>query len=260
MDFTIPVSVGSFILIVCLLVMLRSKNSRFEVKPADIIVAVVPVILFLLVTGKLQKFEIGESGIKMEAAFVKASTSAIAGQITSLKGLPSEPIQVDPKMGVGEISRLIKRKTEGLLFRIGHGGYYGPAIKEYLVRLAHEPFLKYIIIENPDGTFFGMANARELASIFESHEGQAPLYNAQDFADWLNRTNKEALSQLPGFLSSQSALSKEADKGQALQKMEELNIETLPVLDQGKRFIGIVDRSRLTASLLIDVTKNLDYK
>jgi hypothetical protein len=78
MDMMIPLSVGSFVLILALLVLIRAKNSRFEVKPADIVVAVVPVIVFLLVTGKLQKFEIGEGGVKIETAFVKASTSAIA--------------------------------------------------------------------------------------------------------------------------------------------------------------------------------------
>lgn len=72
---TIIPSVGGFIAILALLVLLRAKSSRFEVKPMDIIVAVVavvPVVLFLLLTGKLQTFEIGEGGLKIEAAFVTA--------------------------------------------------------------------------------------------------------------------------------------------------------------------------------------------
>jgi hypothetical protein len=77
-DITIPLSVCSFVFIIALLVLIRAKNSRFEVKPADIVVAVVPVVVFLLVTGKLQKFEVGEGGVKIETAFVKASKSAIA--------------------------------------------------------------------------------------------------------------------------------------------------------------------------------------
>ncbi len=257
MDITIPLSVGSFVLILAVLVLLRAKSSRFEVKPADVVVAVVPVVVFLLVTGRLQKFEIGEGGVKIETAFVKASTSAIASQVTPLVGLPSEPIQLDPKRGVEEIPRLIERKTEGLLFRLGHGGYWGPAIEQYFVMLAKEPFLKYMIIENSDGTFFAMANARELTALFQT---QRPPYTAKDFAEWLNRGNKEAIARLPGFIASQNAVNKETDKGQALQKMEALNIDTLPVVDDKKRFAGIVNRSRLTASLLIDVAKNLEKK
>ncbi len=247
-------SVGSFVAILAVLVLLRAKNSRLEVKPADIVVAVLPVLVFLLVTGKLQKFEIGEGGVKIETAFVEASKSSIVSQVSPLAGLPSEPIRIDPKRGVEDIPKLIAHKTEGLLFRLGHGGYWGPAISEYFKLLAKQPFLKYIIIENPDGTFFAMADARELIELFQA---ERPPYTARDFAKWLNKADKTALSKLPGFISAKDAVTKDTDKGQALRKMEELNLDTLPVIDEAKRFVGIVNRSRLTASLLIDVAASL---
>ena len=184
MDTTIVMSIGSFMLIVAVLVILRAQNSRFEVKPTDIIVAVVPIVVFLLVTGKLQKFEVGEGGVKIETAFVKASTSAIVSQVSPLTGLPTKPVRLDPKRGVGDIPRLIAHKTEGLLFRLGHGGYWGPAIKEYFRLLAKQPFLKYLVIENSDSTFFAMADARELIALFQAEH---PPFTAEDFAKWLNR-------------------------------------------------------------------------
>lgn len=255
MDVTAVISVGSFMLIIAVLVLLRARNSHFEVRPADIVVAVLPVVVFLLVTGKLQKFEIGESGVKIETAFVKASASAIVSQVTPLTGLPSEPIRLDPKRGVEDIPQLIARKTEGLLFRLGHGGYWGSAIEDYFRLLSRQPFLKYLIIENPDRTFFAMADARELTELFLA---ERPPYTARDFAEWLNAANKEALARLPGFIASQHAVRKEADKGQTLRKMEALNVDTLPVVDNKGSFAGIVNRSRLTASLLIDVAENLE--
>ncbi len=90
MNAAIVLSVGGFALILATLVLLRAKSSRFEVKPADIVVAVVPVLVFLLVTGKLQKFEIGEGGVKIETAFVKASASTIDPQVTPLAGIAAE--------------------------------------------------------------------------------------------------------------------------------------------------------------------------
>ncbi len=254
MDTVTLASVGSFVAILAVLVLLRAKNSRLEVKPADIVVAILPVVLFLLVTGKLQKLEIGESGVKIETAFVEASKSAIVSQIAPLAGLPAEPIRMDPKRGVEEIPKLIQHKTEGLLFRLGHGGYWGPAISEYFRMLAKQPFLKYIIIENPDGTFFAMADARELIELFQA---ERPPYSARDFAKWLNKADTKALSQLPGFVSAKDAVSKDADKGEALRKMEALNLDNLPVIDKTGRFVGILNRSRLTASLLIDVVSAL---
>jgi hypothetical protein len=255
MDTATVISICSFVLIIAVLVLIRARNSRFEVKPADIVVAVLPIVVFLLVTGKLQKFEIGEGGVKIETAFVKASTSAIVSQVTPLTGLPSVPIRLDPKRGVEEIPKLIARKTEGLLFRLGHGGYWGPAIKEYFRLLARQPFLKYLIIENPDGTFFAMSDARELTGLFQA---ERPPYSASDFAEWLNAANREALARLPGFIASQHSVTKEADKSQTLRKMEALNLSTLPVVDNKRHFVGIVNQSRLTASLLIDVAENLE--
>jgi CBS-domain-containing membrane protein len=39
--------------------------------------------------------------------------------------------------------------------------------------------------------------------------------------------------------------------------MESMNVDTLPVVNKDKRFVGIVNRSRLTASLIIDVANEL---
>lgn len=203
MNMKVGLLIGSFLIILAVLVLLRSMNSRFEVKPADIVVAVIPIAVFLLVTGKLQKFEIGAGGVKIETAFVKASASAIISQVTPLTGSLSVPIRLDPKRGVEEITQLIARKTEGLLFRLGHGRYWGSAIREHLRLLTKQPFLKYLIIENPDGTLFAMADARELTGMFQAKN---PPYTAMDFAKWLNKANGEALAQLPGFIASQHAV------------------------------------------------------
>jgi len=50
---------------------------------------------------------------------------------------------------------------------------------------------------------------------------------------------------------------KGTDKFEALLKMEELNVDWLPAVNDQQRFAGIVERSRLMASLLIDVTQSL---
>jgi CBS domain protein len=254
MDRTVWISIAVFVGILVLLMLLRGRNANFEIKATDIVVAVLPIVIFLLITGKIQRFEVGE--LKIETAFVKASNSAIASQVTPLIGLPSEPIRIDPKMGVEQIPRLIKDQAQGLSFRLGFGGYYGPAIRDYLVVLTKQPFLRYIIIQNPDGTFFAMADARALADQLTSLSSPPP-FTADDLANWLNSADKTSLKRLPGFIGSESAVSDTTDKAQALQRMESLNVDTLPVVDKGKRFVGIVNRSRLTASLILEVANDL---
>ena len=109
-------------------------------------------------------------------------------------------------------------------------------------------------MEDKDGTFFSFVDARELTALLMSAN---PPYTSKEFAEWLNLSDKSSLKKLPGFISSESAVSETTDKSQALQLMESLNADNLPVINKDKRFAGIVNRSRLTASLIIDVAKQL---
>ncbi len=262
MDRTVGLSVATFVVILALLIFLRARNNAFEVKPTDIVVAILPIIIFLLVTGKIHALEVG--GLKVETAIVNATNSPITSQVTPLTGLPSEPIRIDQKAGIEEIPQLIKNKTQGLVFILGRGGYYyGPAIRDYLVSLTKQPFLQYIILENPDHTFFGIADARALADLLSSASpptamsGASAALDYETLARWLNSPDKPALKHLPGFISSEQAVTETTDKDQALQLMESLRVDTLPVVNRDSRFAGIVNQSRLTASLILDVAKEL---
>jgi len=241
-----------FVLIIVAMITLRIKISeKFEVKNSDILIALIPVALWLILTGKIQKLEFGE--FKIEAAFVEASRTAIAKQITPVK-LPVESVKMDPKRGVAEIPQLISSKTEALLFELGYGGYYGPAIEEYLQELSKYSFFRFIIITSRDGKFVGIADAPELNSIFLA---RGATYNSEAFAQWINKSDIASLSKLPGFVSAKDAVKKDTDKQTGLERMEALNIETLPVIDEGGKFVGIINRSRLTSSLILDVANKL---
>lgn len=256
MELTILISIAIFIGVVALLAYLRMKSgNKFEIKNSEIAIALIPIVLFLLLTGKIQKFEFGD--LKIEAAFVQASQAAIKSQISELEGLPVETLRSDSKEGVGRIPELVRRKTQALVFRMGHGGYYGPAIEQYLDELTKYPFFQYIVINNNDGTLFGMIDAMEVAATIKSYDG---LFNSRDFANWLNRSDAGQLAGIPGFTSTEHSLHQDADKKAALELMESLNLEALPVVDGQQRLVGIVNRSRLTASLIIDVTKHLEGK
>ena len=254
MSITLILSIGTFIAILTLLLVLRARNSTLEIRATDIVVATLPVLIFLLVSGKIQKLEFGEGGVKIETAFVKASVAEINSQVTAVTGLPMEPTRVDIKESISAIPQLLEKKTEGLSFRLGYGGYYGPAIQDYLARLTAQPYLKYIIIENNDGTFFGMADARQLYAMLSNPYGQV---KADELARWLANSNRASFTKLPGFIAAEHAVKPSADKSQTLQLMEQLNVDILPVVSEQKMYLGIVNRARLVASLILDVAKDL---
>ena len=254
MPTTLIISIGTFIAILAFLLLLRTRNSKLEIRVTDIVVAILPVLIFLLVSGKIQKLEFGEGGVKIETAFVKASTSQINSQVTSIAGLPMETTRTNVKESISAIPQLVEKKTEGLTFRLGYGGYNGPAIQEYLARLTAQPYLKYIIVENNDGTFFGMADARQLYAMLSNPYGQV---KADELARWLANSNRASFSKLPGFIAAEHAAKPSGDKSQTLQLMEQLNVDILPVVNEQKMYLGIVNRARLVTSLILDVAKDL---
>lgn len=240
----------TFALIICVIMILRVKiGEKFKIEYSYIVLAIIPVVLWLLLTGKIQKLEVGE--LKIETAFVEASRTPVSKQIKLVR-LPVETLTMNPKGGSDDIPQLVRDKTEALTFRLGYGHYYGPVIEDYLNQLCVYPFFKHIIINQNDEKFFGLLNAREVKSIFSVDERRY-----EDFAYWINHSNRDSLLKLEGFVSVNEAIRKDTDKQTALERMETLNIETLPVISEEGIFVGVVERSRLTSSLIIDVAKKV---
>lgn len=252
---TVIIALGIFAVVLALLVALRAKTgNRIDIKNSDIVLALVPVALWLFLTGKIQEFAFGE--VKIVAAIKLASKSPVGPQVSKLTlATVSEPVRTMSKGGPEVIPQMIDTKSQALSFTIGQGGYAGPAIADYLDQLTQYPFLRYIVMNNPDGSFFGIADARQIADIIRASR---PRVDATNLADWLNSANKAELEALPGFIPSENALHKSDDKQKALDRMNSLDVQVLPVLDEAGRFDGIVDRSKLTASILTEIAEHLE--
>jgi hypothetical protein len=213
----------------------------------------VPVGLLLFLTGKIGKLELAEFSI--EAAFVKAAESGVSAQVADLSALPVETIEVATKGGVGDIPRLIEKGSEALSFRLGYSGYNAGAIDDYVDRLTQAGALRYLVFTREDGSFFGLVDAKRLAGMLRGRR-----LHSNDLARWLAQSDEEPLAQLPGFISAANALSVQSDKRTALQAMENLATDQLPVVDEAGRLTGIVDRSRLSSSMLVDIAAQLGAK
>ena len=253
MELILIFSLLAFAAVIGLLVWLRtSTDNKVEIKNSDIILGLLPVVLILFLSGKIESFEFGD--LKVKAAFEQASSKEINSQVNLLQGIPVRELESDTKQSVNKIPQLIRNKTESLEFRLGHGGYYWSAIRDYFAALRSHSLLKYVIVNNNDGTFFGMFEAGQLVNYLEAERSNARY---AEFEKFLNESDGDALLELPGFIGSDRAVSNNADRSNALTKMESNNLNFLPVINDAKRLQGIVERSRLTASLILDVTKQL---
>jgi hypothetical protein len=240
----------------------RAKTGgKYEIKTIDLVIVLVPLFLWLIGTGKIQKVAIGGVEFETAQAFIGASEKPIDAQVAR-----TTPVTIDDvvntveratKGGIDRIPKRSENKTEALEFRLGHGGYWGPAIQKYFESLSAHSFLRYAIIYYQDGSFFGVYNARDLLDYFRLKGALA--YHS--FAQYLNRADTSSLNSLkdlPGFTPGEYAVISVSNKRFVLQEMEKRNKEVLPVVDSKKRFIGVVERNRLTTSLIIDVATELE--
>src|SRR6266849_4934017 len=241
---TLFIALALFGIFLALLVWLRAgSGNRIDIKNSDVVLALVPVALWLFLTGKIQEFGFGE--VKIVAAFKVATKAPVDNQIS--KVLPVDAVPIYEKGGSDEIPRAIKNKSQALSFRLGRNYYSGRAILQYLDELTQYPYLRYVVVNNPDDTFFGLADARQLAAILRSAERVAesaasphpvaageqtpmgerpgPRLTAQHLADWLNAGNKAELETLPGFIAAANALDQKADRQKALERMNTLDAQ-----------------------------------
>jgi CBS domain-containing protein len=253
---------GGLLLFALSIILRATSGGKYDIRPVDLILVLVPVFLWLFATGKITKFNI--AGVEMETtaeAFLSATEQPI-----DFASLPASESSIDDvmqnvemarKTGVQEIPNLIRKKTEALEFKLGFGGYWGPAIEKYFETLGTAGFLKYVIIYDRERDLFGVYAAPPLL-IFLQNEG-AKGY--ESFARALNRADAKArqrLQGLPGFIGVADGVTPKTSKQKALETMERIDASFLPVVDETKRFKGILHRDRIISSLIIEVTKAME--
>jgi hypothetical protein len=239
-------------------VALRSATGgKVEITLNDAIIAAIAAALALLVSGKLSKVVVGSEGVTIETARDAILSSAAQPISQQVKPLPVAPLEQALKGGLAEMPDMVRRRVQGLDFMLGFGGYDQAVIKSYLETLTRYDFFRFIIVLTPDNRLFGMIDARSLLTLLQDPSSGETF---QDFATLLSRGNdadRRKLSQLPGFVPASDAVTKQADKRDVLDRMEKSGREWLPVVNAQGQLDGVVDRSRLTASIILDVTNQL---
>jgi hypothetical protein len=236
-------------------VALRSATAgKVQITLNDTIIAAIGAVLALLVSGKLAKMVISPTGITVERAIISSAAQPIAAQVTPL---PVAPVTQEVKGAVTAIPDMVRRRVQGLDFILGSGGYDPDVISTYLEGLTQYDFFRYVIFLTPDRRLFGMIDARALFAVLKDQESQVKF---KDFAGLVNSGGdlaRNALTRLPGFVPASDAVKHQSDKHSVLEQMEKLRRDWLPVVNEEGQLDGIVERSRLIASMILDVTNQL---
>jgi CBS domain-containing protein len=255
-------AVGAILVVGSVLLRVQS-GGRYEFKTGDLVFLIVPLVLVSLATGKIKGLDLFGVKADLSTLWVEAAQAKIEKQIAPASSASVQDVvrsmEVGAKGGSEDLQRLLQRRVEALEFRLGYGGYNGPAIKAYLEALSGSSHLRSIVVNNQDGTLFGMYVARDLLGFLRvtGEQGYADLSQMLNRGDVAARTE---LKKLPGFVSAESAVAAATSKREALARMEQINVDSLPVVDNARRFGGTVERGKVMASLILAVTDKVENR
>jgi hypothetical protein len=244
------------------------SGGTFEIRWSEVTLLVLPVLLWSLASGQFESFRLSSTGLQIKTAFQRAASKQVV--------LDDKIVRLAmPKMSRKESSSklyIVKRKhpeTLDLQLRQDEG-YDQGALMEYIYDLTDTAGFKYFLFfdKAPSKPFLGGIGAPDLCrSLAESNTNSGlpatqdqPTMSVSMLTEILNcKRDFEPIRRLRGFVDRDQALRKSADKRTALTRMEELGTTWLPVVDRGK-LVGVVDRSELSAGLLMDVVKALEAR
>lgn len=236
-------------------------GGKYEIKTIDLVFLIIPLLTVALATGKIKGLDMFGVRADLSALWSEVANTKIEKQVapsaTASVQDAISAVEMAGKGGVNELQRMIERKVEALQFKLGYGGYYGPAIKAYFDALSGSSYLRVVVIDHPDGKLFGIYDAADLIGYLRvgGEQGYA------QFQRLLNAGNAAAqaeLAKLPGFVGADQAVTISTSKRDALARMEAVKTDSLPVVNEQKRFVGTVGRNKLTASLILAVTDRLE--
>jgi len=249
--------------------MQRRAHGKPEIRPTDLALLLLPFLTWLLMSGQITK--LGFAGVEVEVrqAILSAADASVEDQVTTVEGVLTEldAVSRGAKGAPNLIQQYLDRQVEALEFRLGRGSYYvGSVIQEYLDALVPQPFFRFVVVFDEAGGLFGLVRGRDVVAELErrrhSRLRTLPLEESYDeLAKILNdggETAQAALRAIPGFIGGELALTPSASKREALAAMEAAGLPLLPVVDPNRALLGVVERDRLTASLLLDISRSLE--
>jgi hypothetical protein len=223
-----------------------------EITTNDLLVTVVAAVLMLFVTGRISEFEFGSKGVSVKSAIIAATRKPIDNQI-----LPVTTIVHPEKGPLDQIQKYVAEQVPAIHFDLGSNRYNWGAIHDYLSALSSHSFFRFVVFLGAQSKLFGIVDARKL---YTKLSDQNSAMKFDNFAEIVNRGTVDDLARLemlPSFVPATQAIRRSTDKKEALETMQGRSVDWLPVIEDDGRFAGIVEQSRLAASLIVDVANAL---
>ncbi|MGR9044558.1 MAG: CBS domain-containing protein [Gammaproteobacteria bacterium] len=227
--------IASFFGLLFLITFIDAKiNGGFKIETTWVAIALAPTLIWLLSSGQLAELSGFGVAFKLREAIARPFS-------LNLDGLKIEPevLPANEKEGISEIPKFIEKRVTAMTLQVGRRGYYfGPAIMEYLDRLTRYDFFRYVVFIDGAGKFIGLVPARTFYDQLRTQN-----------IDIVSVIEQGDIKILNGLVTN--TVSNSNNKREVLEKMAKGNVAELPVVDDENRFIGIIDRDKLTSSIVL---------
>lgn len=229
-----------FFLILVVIALINYKiNNEFRIESSWLALALAPVIIWLLTTQQLSEF----SGFGLAFKLNEVTSTPVSLRVDG-SAITPEQISREEKGGLGKIESFKRNRVAALTIEVGRRGYYtNYAIAEYLEELTPFTFFKYVLFVNKSGEFLGIISGIKLLE--ELRNESINLVKLIESSD-ISGINGISTISVPSGSSKQISL----------QLMDSHGLSELPVVNEFKSFIGVVERDKITSSIVAQLVSS----
>lgn len=240
-----------------------------DIDPEVVFVALVPVVIALLITGRLALKEIQTpSGLKLllEPLSNSQSSKLPVGSLEALRDIQTEneiidiskyitPDNEDIELTTEERENLKKyihdKDTKILSFKLGRS-YAVDLIQTCIDAIADDPdkTIQYLLFTNDLGEFEGMLR---LSNEFYNRLITTAISqgSGEDWTELAKDMRSRDILAYPGTITSSDAISVEKSMKEALEMMSEKRYSWLPIVNEKNDFVGVVSERQIIRDILL---------
>lgn len=234
---TIWILTALFFLILTLIAVVHYRiNKEFKIETSWLALSLAPVVIWLLATQQLSEF----SGFGLAFKLKEVTASEVSLKVDG-NAISPEKISSDEKGSIGKIESFKRDRVAAVTLVVGKQNYYNDrAIQKYLRELTPLSFFKYVLFENQAGEFRGVISADKLYE--DMLAGNVDLVASIESGDISGIDGIRAISTPSG-----------STKQESLQLMDRHGLSELPVVDEFGKFVGVVERDKITSSIVAEL-------
>ncbi len=237
--------------VLVLIVALRIKfNDKLKLSTSDMGIALIPFIIWLIMSGKISELSVGD--VSFKTTFEEVQQKKIDPQ--TLTNVDVNRVPSALKAGTGQIGYIASNQTEALIFKIGYDNYSPEAIQEYFTKLLNSS-LKYIIFNNINGDFVGIIQFSTLVQQTMRIHGDGDWGDIDKLTEAIINKKTQELLELKGFIGKNKAATFQDSRADILARAVGINSSYLPVVDKEK-FVGVITQDRINSIILLELYKH----